>query len=287
MPKARAIKDRIKFSAMGRLATMPIRLQLGVPPLMRQAVRTMGWILTSREWTNFSTHYSQEGLLAMCATIAQLTGRHPEMVRGIASELIADEVFRDRILQRKRESPLRFITDPGVPLGKCLLNYVLVRASGAHRIFEAGTEQGLSSYAICRALALNKQEANTRDPEGRPMPYILVTIDLEADRGHYLEGNEQGLVVRLVGDSVAHLMAIQTPLDLFIHDTVNEEGHTQAQLSAAVKVLAPGGIIHTSWFNGTFTRCCEQAGLAYLPVSERLEGCWYGGRQAGLAIRAT
>ena len=152
--------------------------------------------------------------------------------------------------------------------GKCLFNYVLVRASGARRVFEAGTENGLSSYAICLALARNANEPITSPPEGSSVPYRLITVDLFNDRGLYLIGNEEGLVERLVGDSVAHLMSVKEPLDLFIHDTVNEGGHTRAQLSAAIKVLAPGGIIHTSWFNEVFTRCCEEHGLAYLPVNE-------------------
>jgi len=241
-------------------------------------VLTGGWILRSREWTNFSTHYSDEGVLIMATAIAQLTGLPVARVRAYAAELPADGVFADRVRQRKAQTPLRHITDPGVPLGKCLFNYVLVRASGARQVFEAGTEQGLSSWAICRALQRNAQD------HGRPLSeHRLVTIDLHTDRGLYLIDDEGGLIERLYGDSVASLRARTTPLDLILHDTVNDDEHTKAQLDAAAARLSPGGLIHSSWFNEIFASSCEQHGLVCLPVAERIESHWFEGRVAGIA----
>lgn len=280
MPHDRALLETIKFSPLGRLATLPLRLRSSLPPWWRQTVRTGAWILRSREWTNFSTHYSDEGVLIMTTAIAQLTHLPLTQVRAHAAELAADPVFADRVRQRKAQTSLRYITDPGVPLGKCLFNYVLVRASGARQVFEAGTEQGLSSWAICRALQRNAQDS------GRPLAeHRLITIDLHTDRGLYLVDDEGGLVERQVGDSVASLRSQTTPLDLVIHDTVNDDDHTIAQMDAAASRLAPGGLIHSSWFNDTFARCCERHGLVCLPVSERIESHWFEGRVAGLARR--
>ncbi len=278
MSNDRALLERIKFSPLGRMATLPLRLRSSLPPWWRQTVLTGAWILRSREWTNFSTHYSDEGVLIMAAAIAQLTGLPVARVRAYAAELPADTVFADRVRQRKSQTRLRHITDPGVPLGKCLFNYVLVRASGARQVFEAGTEQGLSSWAICRALQRNAQDS------GRPLAeHRLITIDLHTDRGLYLIDDEGGLVERRFGDSVASLRAQTTPLDLVLHDTVNDDEHTTAQLDAAAARLAPGGLVHSSWFNETFASSCERHGLVFLPVTERIESHWFEGRVAGIA----
>ena len=65
MSHDRALLERIKFSPLGRLATLPLRLRSSLPPWWRQTVLTGAWILRSREWTNFSTQYSHEGVLIM------------------------------------------------------------------------------------------------------------------------------------------------------------------------------------------------------------------------------
>ena len=70
MSNDRALLERIKFSPLGRLATLPLRLRSSLPPWWRQTVLTGAWILRSREWTNFSTHYSDEGVLIMAAAVA-------------------------------------------------------------------------------------------------------------------------------------------------------------------------------------------------------------------------
>jgi predicted O-methyltransferase YrrM len=278
MSSTRAWLEAIKYSPVGRLATLPLRMQAALPPLWHQGLRTVSWVAGSREWTNFSAHYSDEGILAMAAAIAQLTQRPLAEVQGFARELATDEVFHERVRARKAHSALKHITNPGVPLGKCLFNHVLVRATGARRVFEAGTEQGLSSWAMCRALARNAQERQ------EPLSlYRLSTIDLHADRGLFLQGDEGGLVERLCGDSVAALRQGTAPLDLILHDTINDDTHTREQLAAAMPRLAPGGVLHTSWFNGVFVDACQAHGLACLPVAERLENHWFEGRLAGIA----
>jgi predicted O-methyltransferase YrrM len=282
MSNTRAWLEAIKYSPAGRLATLPLRMQAALPPLWHQGLRTLRWVAGSREWTNFSAHYSDEGLLAMAAAIAQLTQRPLAEIQGFARELATDEVFHERVRARKAHTALKHITNPGVPLGKCLFNHVLVRATGARRVFEAGTEQGLSSWAMCRAMARNAHERQ------EPLSlYRLSTIDLHAARGLYLNGDEGGLVERLSGDSVAALRQGAAPLDLILHDTINDDTHTREQLAAAMPRLAPGGVLHTSWFNAVFVDACQAHGLTCLPVAERLENHWFEGRLAGIARKAS
>jgi Methyltransferase domain len=281
MSSPRAILEAIKFSPLGRVATLPLRMQSALPPWWRLSQRTWAWLLGSKEWTNFSAHYSEEGRLAMVVAIAHLTQRPLHEVQGFVLELVQDEVFHERVRSCKASTTLKHISNPGVPLGKCLFNHVLVRASGARHVFEAGTEQGLSTWAMCRALTRNAQDR--QEPLSR---YRLTTIDLHDDRGLYLQGHENGLIERLTGDSVEALRQVDTPLDLVLHDTINDDRHTQAQLEAAVPRLSAGGMLHTSWFNPVFVDACHRHGLSCLPVAERLENHWFEGRLAGIARKA-
>jgi hypothetical protein len=151
---------------------------------------------------------------------------------------------------------------------------MLVRATGARFIFEAGTEHGLSTWAMCRALHRN----------GVDRAAYIVTVDIRSDRGELLDGNEGGLVHRLVGDSVGVLSGTHERIDLFLHDTVNDPTHARAQFTALAPRLAPGAVVYSGWFTKEFVDFCEGNGLRYLEYVERPHDHWYPGRRAGLAI---
>ncbi|RZI83668.1 MAG: class I SAM-dependent methyltransferase [Rubrivivax sp.] len=272
---SKSLLEQVKYSPLSRIATLPIRIRGGFSPLWSQAGRTLKWLVSSREWVNYSYDYDPVGLLAVAAAIGDICGVPAETVRGYAKELSTDAVFAERYRQRVSSTRLRYISDPKLHMGKCLFNYMLVRASGARVVFEAGTERGLSALAICRALRLNAAGGGAAPK--------LITVDIATDRGEFLQGDEDGLVTRLTGDSVAAIRDVGLMIDCFIHDTVNDSQHTQLQLATVASKLAPRAVIHTSWFNQDFVAFCERAGMRYLEVAERPQDHWYAGRRCGLA----
>ena len=56
------LAERIKYSPLGRLAALPMRLRTGLTPPVRQAGQVLRWLLRSREWANFSYDYDPLGL---------------------------------------------------------------------------------------------------------------------------------------------------------------------------------------------------------------------------------
>lgn len=271
----RRLVERIKYSPLGRIATLPIRADRAFGPWLKQGVLALRWVAGSREWDNFSYDFDSIGVSSVAAAMSWLTGRPATQVRGHADELVADDTFRSRYRQRVSDTRLRYICDPEPKLGKCLFNYMLVRASRAHFVFEAGTERGLSALAMVLALRRNAAES------GRPVH--LVTVDIAVDRGEFLEGDEGGMVTRITGDSIEAIHRTRDPIDCFIHDTTNDPDHTRAQLAAVRARLAPGAVMHTSWFTREFVEFCEQSGFDYLEAPEQTRDHWYAGRRAGLA----
>jgi predicted O-methyltransferase YrrM len=266
----------VKYSVLGRLAAFPMRMQIGFRPLFAQTGLVFRWLVNSREWANFSCDYTPEGLAAAVAAISELTGRSREEIRGYADELKADSVFAARYKDRVTGTRLRWVSDPTLRYGKCMVNYMLVRATDAKLIFEAGTERGLSTLAMCRALQRNDSLSGA----GR-----IVTVDIGADRGGFLAGDEGGLVQCLNGDSVAALKSSGDLIDLFLHDTVNDPLHTREQFKALSTRLAVGGFVHTSWFTSEFLEFCDSEGLRCIEYAERVSGHWYAGRRAGFAVK--
>lgn len=269
--------QRIKYSPLSRLAALPMRTRIGLASAGGHALAVLRWLVRSREWANFSYDFTPQGLDAVACAIALLAGCPPAQVRRWAEELRQDPVFADRYAERVRHSRLAYTSDPTLHYGRCLVRYLLVRAARPRRVFEAGTERGLSTWAMVRALQHEGLDATAAR---------IVTVDIAADRGEFLDGDEGGLVERHVGDSVALLRASPTPIDLFIHDTVNETAHTQAQLAALAPRLADGAWLLSAWFSRPFVDFCEQRQWPVLMVAEQPAGHWYPGSRCGLA-RAT
>ena len=273
------LKERVKYSRFSRIAALPLRLRVGLQPLLRQALQTLRWLATSREWANFNCDYTPEGLEAIVCALAELSGQPRDVLRGYAREIHEDAEFARRYEQRVRETRLRHSCDLPLRYGRFVVYYLLVRASGARVVFEAGTDRGLGSWAICCALRRNAADR----PVGRSP--LLITVDLRADRGEFLQGDEGGLVRRLVGDSVQALLATSEPIDFFLHDTVNEATHSRAQFAALADRLAPGGWVHSCWFSAAFVAFCDQQGLRALEYVEQVRDHWYAGGRCGLARR--
>lgn len=274
--KARLV-ERIKYSRLSRLAALPLRLRVGLRPLWVQAVRTLIWLVRSREWANFNCDYEPEGLEAVVCALAELSRLSRAEVRGFAQEIRSDAEFARRYHQRVRDTRLRHSCDEQLRYGRFVVNYMMVRASGARVVFEAGTDRGLGSWAICRALQRN---AGTGGGGRAP---LLITVDVRPDRGEFLDGDEGGLVRRLQGDSVAALLATPEPIDLFLHDTVNDPAHSRAQFAALASRLAPQGMVHSCWFSAEFIAFCDERGLRSLEYVERVRNHWYAGGRCGMA----
>ena len=274
--------ERIKYSRWSRLAALPLRLRVALGPLARQAWQTLVWLLRSREWANFTCDYDDDGLEAVVCALAELSGRSRAELRAYVQEIHQDRVFAQRYEQRVRETRLRHCCDLPLRYGRFVVNYLLVRASGARVVFEAGTDRGLGSWAMCRALQRNASEAGD---DGRAP--LLITVDLRSDRGEFLDGDEGGLVRRLEGDSVAALQTTPEPIDLFLHDTVNDPAHSRAQFAALAPRLAPGAMVHSCWFSPEFIAFCDDLDLRCLQYVEPVRNHWYTGGRCGLARQSS
>jgi predicted O-methyltransferase YrrM len=271
-------RERVKYSPLGRLAALPMRARTVLVPMLQQGGLSLIWLLRSREWANFSYDFEPVGLQAVLCAVNALTGHPIADLQSYTSDLKADTIFAQRYRERLASSRLRYTSDPDLHLGRCLVNYLLVRALRPRLIFEAGTERGLSTWAMCRALDHNGQSV----AEAR-----IITVDIASDRGEFLAGDENGRVQRLVGDSVAALREVAAPIQLFLHDTTNEAHHTREQLQTLAPKLAPGAVVHSCWFSLEFADFCRAHGLRGLEYVERPKHHWYSGRRCGLAVKPT
>ncbi len=268
-------KDRLKFSPLSRFLTLPRRLGDAVPYLLKRLARGVSWAISAREYVNYSYDYEDRGIESLAALIGSVARVAPHLVRAYADEFRQDAVFRQRHMDRMANHPVRHISQPQLHFGKTLLYYCLIRACRPKVVFEAGTERGFGALAICRALAKNAQDG---------FPGHLTTIDIDARRGEFLEGDEGGLVTRMSGDSVAALENFDAAIDCFIHDTMNTVPHCRAQYAALEPHLAHRAVIFSVYFEPEFRAFCERNGFPHCEYIELPKDHWSPGRNCGIAL---
>lgn len=272
----RSVREMVKYSPLSRWATLPMRVALAAPVVVRTADRALRWIFGSREFSDFSYDIDAAGVLSTSAAVGAITGVAPVTVRDYAAELLDDVDFRAGYKRRVASTRLKYTVDPDLRYSKSLVFYLIVRSLRPRLVVEAGTLNGLGSATICRALQRNAQAGWA----GR-----LITVDSRSDRGEFLDGDEGGLVARCIGDSTRILCSIEEPIDLFIHDTTDDADHCAAQFDAVAPRLADGAVMLTSWFNEQFVEFCEHQGMVFLEIADRPHGHWYAGSRFGIARR--
>jgi predicted O-methyltransferase YrrM len=244
-----------------------------MPAALRMCWRAMVWTVRSREFSEISYDVEPEGLSSIAAAVATMTGVPHSEVLAYAAELLGDETFRSRYAQRVQSTRLRYTCDTSVRYGKHVIQYVIARSVRPRLVVEAGTLNGLGSLAICRALQRNAVGGN---------PGSLVTVDVRTDRGEFLDGNEGGIVSRVIADSVDVVSAPGEPIDFFIHDTTSDAEHSARQFAALERRLSDRCVVLTSWFTQPFIDFCERNDLAFVEIADRPAAHWYTGSRYGL-----
>jgi hypothetical protein len=272
------LREKIKYSPLAPIATLPFRARLAMPVALRTCWRAMVWTLRSREFSEVTYDVEPEGLVSIAAAVATITGVAHAEALAYGAELLGDDSFRSRYAQRVQATRLRYTCDTSVRYGKHIIHYVIARCIRPRLVFEAGTLNGLGSLAICKALQRNAAAGH---------PGRLVTVDLRADRGEFLDGDEGGLVTRLFADSVEAVRSASEPINFFIHDTTSDAEHSRLQFAALERRLADYAVVNTSWFTQPFIDFCERNNLAFVEIADRPAAHWYSGSRYGLGkVRA-
>ena len=268
---------RAAYSPVGPVLMLPRRARTAGVHLLGELGRSMRWLVTSREWTNFSCDYTTTGRDAAIEVLSIVTARPREELAGYAAELAQDVELRDSIRRGIRAAGYRYGIDPGPRYGKRLLHYVIVRATKPSVVVEAGTHLGLGAALLRRALERNRIENH----HGK-----LYSVDLVEGHGHLLDRSDPSLAELTISDTVAFLARFQEVIDFFIHDTTSEQTHERAQFAELQRRLSPNGIVATTWLNDPFFEFARaRPGCALLPFHEEPALRFPPGDTMGFAFR--
>jgi len=231
--------------------------------------QVLAWSVRSREIANFTYETTRESQLVLAAVVAEIANRPPSEIVGYINELAADRELAEHVADVARAPESRWSVDPGFKPGRRLAFYLLARALKPRRVVEAGVDKGLGALLVSRALTLNRAEGHAGD-------YLGIELDPSKPIPLYERWPDRvGQIIR--GSSTDILRKQAAPIDLFIHDTVPEAGHMTEQLATVRLLMAPVGVIASTWTTPELINHALQHGLKLLTHQEETMDHWFPG----------
>jgi predicted O-methyltransferase YrrM len=240
-----------------------------------QAKRSWSWLVSSREFTNFTYELTAENVVEMAWFVAAVTGLGFDESFGYIDELHNDQALLDHLRRAVADSPLRRVMDPEPRYGRRAAWYAIVRATRPQHVVETGVDKGLGSCVFAAALLRNADEGH----HGR-----LTAIDINRDAGALIGGEYASVIDLRYGDSIAMLATSTSPVDLFLHDSDHSYEHQSAEYRAIAGSLTENAIIMTDQGDLALSDYARSTGRRFLLFREVPADHWAPGGVLGVAM---
>lgn len=272
----RAILWLMKRSALGRPMLLPLRLWRMATYLVPSWKVGVRWLLTSREYTNFTYDLTALNRTYLAHFVADATGRTSAEVLGLFNELENDSQLAQHYSSMARAAQYSNFTDPSLRPARRLAWYALVRILKPRLVVETGVDKGLGSCIITSALLKNRAE-------GFAGSYLGTDINPAA--GFLLSGKYAEAGKILYGDSLASLRLLEGPVDIFINDSDHSSEYEAEEYRTIASKLSPNALLLGDNSHGadSLVRFAESSGRRFKFFQEQPESHWIPGAGIGLA----
>lgn len=239
----------------------------------RMAAASVRWLVRSREYTNLTYDLTPLNREHLAWFVAVVTDVHIAEIRAYLDEVESDTTLREHIRTGTRESARRGIADPEARYGRRVGWYALVRALRPSHVVETGTDKGLGSCVLAAALQ--------RNGSGQ-----LTTIDINPESGYLIKLPYRTVIERRVGDSLETLAQLESPVDLFLHDSDHSPDYEAAEYDAVAPNLTDLAVVlsDNAHVTNKLATWAERNGRKFLFFDERPAAHWYAGGGIGLAL---
>lgn len=263
-------------SRLAPVAALPTRLRAVARHDGRVLRESLRWLVTSREHHNYTYDLTPRNREHLAWFVTAVTGAAVTAVRGWLDEVEGDTDLRAHLERGLATSPRRRLADPVVRYGRRVGWYAIVRALRPAHLVETGVDKGLGSCVLAAALLRNAAEGSV----GR-----LTGLDVNPDSGYLVTGPYAEVFDLVLGDSLATIPQLVTPVDLFLHDSWHSEEHEAAEFRLAEDRLAPGALLMTDNASETdvLVRHAEATGRRFLFFDEVPARHWFPGDGTGVA----
>jgi predicted O-methyltransferase YrrM len=244
---------------------------------VKSSTKSMSWLATSREHTNFSYDLTDLNKNQLAWFVAQIRNKSVNEIRGYIHELDSNDSFRDLLAQNAMTSPRRHVMDAQILYGRRLGWYALVRVLRPATLVETGTDRGLGTAVLALATDTNA------------MGHVY-TIDINPDAGYLFRGTYlEKRITRLTGSSLKLIQTIPGEVDFFIHDSDHSEGYERDEIESVAKKLAPTALVLSDNSQATtvLSTWAERSGQNFAYFQEIPKDHWWPGDGIGAAWHPT
>ncbi len=275
-----SIKSRVRqlgrVPLLGRLLFAILRLKLIAPPLFAQLKASLRWLLTSKEYTNFTYDLTPLNKAYLAAFIASVTDTKQADAMAFIEELEQDPDLRRHLQRLSQSGPDGPFSDPEIRYGKRAGWYALVRILKPAVVIETGVDKGLGSCVLTAALLRNHQEGH----RGR-----YYGTDIQPRAGYFLQGPYASVGEILYGDSIESLRALEESIDMFINDSDHSAEYEEREYGVIEGKLSEGAVVigDNAHVTSKLLEFAERTGRRFQYWQECPKGHWYGGGGIGVA----
>lgn len=272
MAESRRFRNRIVESPFSRIAALGPRSAVCVRHIGRQIRLVIGWLVHSREHTNYTYDLTENNCQQLVWFVSAVTGQKFDVIRAYVEELTTNRLVQSTYSEALSRSPRRGLADNQIRFGRRLAWYAFVRALKPDLVVETGTDKGLGSLVLASALLMNQR--------GR-----LVTIDVNPAAGYLITGPYSEVTTVLHGDSIDLIRALTDPVDLFLHDSDHSPEHERAEFAALESHLHAGSLIisDNAHATGVLATWALKHDRRFLFFAEEPQEHWYRGAGIGAA----
>lgn len=207
--------------------------------LTSHAKISLKWLVSTNSNTNFDYEISLMSQKYGLNQISRIFQVPFVEVLKFANELEEDLELQSFLIHQIDASPIFGILPSKVIWGRRIFWYVIVRILEPDIVVETGTDKGLGSAVIGRALSKNGK--------GK-----IISVDLRPPRGFVMPDDKFGLPIEFVTEnSIEYLRKSTSKIDIFLHDSNHEYEYEYAELSEAYEFLSERGLLLSDNSNQT------------------------------------
>jgi predicted O-methyltransferase YrrM len=197
-------------------------------------VRAANWLVTSREYTNYTYKISELSRRYMAVGVASALSSQVDQVLRYFDEIEQDDALKEHIRNTARSSIDGGNVDKEIHFGRRVAWYAAVRLMHPHLVVETGVDKGLGSCILTAALARNASEG---------YPGYYYGTDINPAAGFLLCGRYADYGRILYGDSIESLRGISEPIDLLVNDSDHSVEYEAREYDEVLQKLSPGALI--------------------------------------------
>jgi predicted O-methyltransferase YrrM len=266
------MRARILTSRLLPIIVFPIRGREVSRVVFRAFRLGLRWLFSSREFANYTYDLTSTNKDYLAWFVSEVTQTPISEIRTYFEELESDSellaYIQMGLIKHRRGREI----DDKPHFGRRLGWYAIVRATKPSLLVETGTEKGLGSLVLARALERNNNGG------------VLYTLDIEPSAGLLIGDRFAGLIVQKIGDSIRSISDL-TNIDFFIHDSDHSAAHELAELNAVRERLSPNAMClsDNSHVTNVLSEWSKQNGRQFSFFKEEPLAHWYRGGGIGVS----